>query len=150
MKFLLWTYLRIKHFENILNVNLGNSLNSPNHLIRQHENSLHCESSGAKVEKILETWSEEIHDEDVVVPLLAVPPDVGDAHPALEDLVQLALVQQLRVASLHTLQLDGNLKSEIGFHKGFFINIVNSSPKIIQGVYGWCMVWLYGLPPLHW
>jgi len=84
--------------------------NSSNHLIRQHEDSLHCESSRAKVEQILETGSEEIHDEDVVVPLLAVPPDVGDAHAALEDLVQLALVQKLRVASLHTLQLYSNLE----------------------------------------
>ena len=89
-----------------------NALNSSNHLIRQHEDSLHCESSRAKVEQILKTGSEEIHDEDVVVPLLAVPPDVGDAHAALEDLVQLALVQQLRVASLHTLQLHGNLEYE--------------------------------------
>ena len=67
----------------IENKNLENSLNSSNHLIRQHKDSLHCESSGAKVEEILETWSEEIHDEDVVVPLLTIPPDVGDAHTAL-------------------------------------------------------------------
>ena len=100
----------IKCIKIILIANLENSLNSSNHLIRQHKDSLHCESSGAKVEEILETWSEEIHDEDVVVPLLAVPPDVGDAHPALEDLVQLALIQQLRVASLHALKLHSHLK----------------------------------------
>lgn len=85
--------------------------NSSNHLIRQHEDSLHCESSGAKVEEILETWSEEVHDEDVVVSLLAIPPDVGDAHAALEDFVQLALVQKLGVASFHTLQLHSDLLS---------------------------------------
>lgn len=89
-----------------------NALNSSNHLIRQHEDSLHCESSGAKVEEILETWSEEVHDEDVVVSLLAIPPDVGDAHAALEDFVQLALVQKLGVASFHTLQLHSDLKKD--------------------------------------
>jgi hypothetical protein len=85
--------------------------NSPDHLIRKHEDSLHCESPGAKVEEVLEAWSEEVHDEDVVVPLLAIPPNVGDAHAALEDLVELALIQQLRVASLHALQLYSNLLS---------------------------------------
>ena len=86
-------------------VDASNLLDSPNHLIGQHEDSLHGESSGAEVEEIFEAGTEEVHDEDVVVPLLAVPPDVGDAHAALEDLVQLAPVQQLRVASLRTLQL---------------------------------------------
>merc|ERR1719330_2317574 len=95
----------IKCIKIILIANLENSLNSSNHLIRQHKDSLHCESSGAKDEEILETWSEEIHDEDVVVPLLAVPPDVRDTHTALEDLVQLALIQQLRMASLDALKL---------------------------------------------
>ena len=99
-------------YKNHFNRKLENSLNSSNHLIRQHKDSLHCESSGAKVEEILETWSEEIHDEDVVVPLLAVPPDVRDAHTALEDLVQLALIQQLRMASLDALKLYSNLKLE--------------------------------------
>ena len=85
-------------------------LDPSDHLIGQHEHSLHGEPAGAEVEEVLETWSEEVHDEDVVVPLLAVPPDVGNAHAALEDLVQLALIQQLGMASLHTLQFHSDLK----------------------------------------
>ena len=85
-------------------------LDSADHLICKHEDSLHGESSGAEVEEILQTGSEQIHDEDVVVPLLAVPPDVRDPPPALQDFVQLALVQELGVAGLHTLQLNSHLK----------------------------------------
>ena len=86
-------------------------LDSADHLICKHEDSLHGESSRAEVEEILETGPEKIHDEDIVVPLLAVPPDVGDAHSALQDFVQFALIQQLGVSRLHALQLDGDLLS---------------------------------------
>ena len=86
-------------------------LDSANHLICKHEDSLHGESSGAEVEEILETGPEKIHDEDIVVPLLAVPPDVRDTHSALQDFVQFALVQQLGMPSLDALQLDGDLLS---------------------------------------
>jgi len=86
-------------------------LDSADHLICKHEDSLHGESSRAEVEEILETGPEKIHDEDIVVPLLAVPPDVGDAHPSLQDFVQFALVQQLGVPSLDALQFDGDLLS---------------------------------------
>ena len=109
MKFLLWTYLekrlfKQKELSKIL-------LDSADHLICKHEDSLHGESSRAEVEEILETRPEKIHDEDIVVPLLAVPPDVGDAHPSLQDFVQFALVQQLGVPSLDALQFDGDLLS---------------------------------------
>ena len=86
-------------------------LDSADHLICKHEDSLHGESPGAEVEEILETGAEQIHDEDVVVPLLAVPPDVRDAHSALQDFVQFALIQQLGVPGLHALQLDCDLLS---------------------------------------
>jgi len=86
-------------------------LDSADHLICKHEDSLHGKSSGAEVEEILETGPEQIHDEDIVVPLLAVPPDVRDAHPALQDFVQFALIQQLGVPGLHALQLDCHLLS---------------------------------------
>jgi len=84
-------------------------LDSADHLVSEHENSLHCKSSGAEVEEILEAGAEEVHDEYVVVSLLAVPPDVRDSNTALQDLVQFALVQQLRVSGLDALQLDGHL-----------------------------------------
>lgn len=87
-----------------------NILNSANHLVGQHQDSLHGEPPGAEVEEILEAGSEQVHDQDVVVSLLSVPSDVGDAHSALQNLVQFALVQQLRVTGLHTLQLDSNLR----------------------------------------
>ena len=88
-------------------------LDSPDHLIRQHEHSLHGEPPGAEVEEVLEAGSEKVHDQDIVVPLLTIPPDVGDAHSSLQDLVELALVQQLGMPSLHTLQLHSDLNTII-------------------------------------
>ena len=40
---------------------------------------------GTEVEKVLKGGTEQIHHEDVVVPLLAVPPNVGDAHTTLSN-----------------------------------------------------------------
>jgi len=85
-----------------------NILYATNHLISQHQDSLHGESSRAKVEEILQTRTQEIHDQDIVISLLTIPPDVRDSHPALQDLVELALIEELGVPSFHTLQLHGH------------------------------------------
>ena len=71
-------------------------LDSPDHLISQHEHSLHGEPPGAEVEEVLEAGSEKVHDQDIVVPLRPIPPNVGNAYPTLEDLVKLRVVEKLQ------------------------------------------------------
>lgn len=56
--------------------------NAANHLVGQHEHRFHGESSGAKVEQVLERWAKQIHNQDVVVTFRAVPANVRDADPA--------------------------------------------------------------------
>lgn len=48
-------------------------LNPPDHLIGQHENCFHCEASGAKVEQVFQTGTQQIHDQDVVIAFLTEP-----------------------------------------------------------------------------
>jgi len=78
-------------------------LNAADHLIGQHQDSLHSETSRAEIKQIFQTRTEQLHDEGVVVPGLTEPADVGDTHPSLEDLIELALIEQLGVTSLDRL-----------------------------------------------
>ena len=71
----------------------------------------HGKPPGAKVEEVLEGGSEEVHDEYIVILLLAEPADVGDADAPLKDLVQLGLVKQLGMAGFVGLELDGHFLS---------------------------------------
>lgn len=82
-----------------------NKLDAAYHLVGKHQHRLHGEPSGAKVKEIFEGGTQKVHDEDVVVALGAVPPDVRNPDAALKDLVQLGLVQKLRVTSLTGLEL---------------------------------------------
>ncbi len=66
-----------------------NKLDPADHLVGQHQNCFHRESSRAEIEEVFETGAEQIHDEDIVIALGAVPPNVRDPDAALEDLVQL-------------------------------------------------------------
>ena len=75
-------------------------LDSANHLVGQHEDRLHGETSGAEVEEFFERRPQQVHDEDVVVAFWAVPPDVRNADATLKDLVKFRLVEKLRVPSL--------------------------------------------------
>ena len=59
-------------------------LNPSNHLIGQHEHSLHGEPAGAEVEEVLEARPQQVHHQHVVVPLLSVPPDVWDTDTTLK------------------------------------------------------------------
>jgi hypothetical protein len=49
------------------------------HLLRRHATRLDAELSLAHVEEVLEGWSEQVNDEDVVQPFLAKVVDLGDA-----------------------------------------------------------------------
>ena len=76
-------------------------LNATYHLIGEHKYCLHSKTARAKVEKVLERRPEQVHDQYVVVLLLAEPAYVRNADAALQDLVQLALVEQLRVSGFY-------------------------------------------------
>mmetsp|Transcript_22320 Transcript_22320/g.46874 ORF Transcript_22320/g.46874 Transcript_22320/m.46874 type:complete len:427 (-) Transcript_22320:824-2104(-) len=82
-------------------------------LVRQHEHRLERKPPVAKVEEVFERGTQQVHDHDVVVPLDAVPPHHGDPDAPLEDLVQLRLVEELRVLRPDRLQLDGDLISRL-------------------------------------
>ena len=53
------------------------------HLIGEHEHGFHCEATRAKVKEVLQAGPQQVHDEYVVVFLLAVPADVRYADAAL-------------------------------------------------------------------
>lgn len=76
-------------------------LNATDHLIGEHENRLHGEATRAEVEQVLQTGAEQIHHQNVVVLLLAVPADVWNADATLQDFVKFALVQELWMTRLH-------------------------------------------------
>ncbi len=75
------------------------------HLVGEHKNRLNGEAPRAEIKEIFQRRSEEVHDQDVVVALGAVPPDVGDPDAPLKDLIELRLVQKLRVSRLDGLEL---------------------------------------------
>jgi len=58
-------------------------LDASDHLVGQHQDGFHREAAGTEVEQVLETRTEQLHDQRVVVPRLAEPADVGYADPAL-------------------------------------------------------------------
>ena len=94
--------------EEVLGVDV---LDSSNHLIGEHQRALQGELSAAEVEEVLERGAEEIDDHDVVVTFNAVPPNGGDTNGAaagVEDLVEAGFVQELGVAGLDGLELDGD------------------------------------------
>ncbi|RNA05858.1 hypothetical protein BpHYR1_033557 [Brachionus plicatilis] len=84
-------------------------LDAAYHLVGEHQHRFHGEAARAKVEQVLEAGPEQVHDQNVVVFFDAVPAYVRYADAALQNFVQLALVEQLRVSRLHRLQLDGYL-----------------------------------------
>eukprot|EP00962_Isochrysis_galbana_P028948 scaffold9206_cov113-Isochrysis_galbana.AAC.4 len=53
-----------------------------------------------EVEQILERRAEQVHDHDIVVALDRKGTNGGDPHPPTQNLVQLRLVQELRVLAL--------------------------------------------------
>ena len=79
------------------------------HLIRQHQHGLERELAIAEVEQILKRRSQKIDNHHVVIALDTIPMNVRNANTAREDLVELGLVQQLRMLRLDTLKLDGDL-----------------------------------------
>ena len=59
-------------------------LDPSDHLIGQHEHSLHGEPAGAEVEEVLEARPQQVHHQHVVVSLLPIPPDVWNTDATLK------------------------------------------------------------------
>lgn len=51
-------------------------LDAADHLVCKHENGLHGETTGAKVEQVFEGGTQQVHDQDVVVTLRPVPSEI--------------------------------------------------------------------------
>jgi hypothetical protein len=83
-------------------------LDAGDELVGQQQDGLERELAVAKVEKILQTGSEEIDDHGVVVTFGSKPADKGNADTSSEGLVHAGFILELRVLGLDTLELDGN------------------------------------------
>lgn len=79
------------------------------HLVHEHEHRFDGKMATAEVEQILEGRPEEIHDEDIVVPLLAKVSNVRDSDAPDQHFVEFVLVHQLRVPGRQAFHLEGHL-----------------------------------------
>mmetsp|Transcript_8789 Transcript_8789/g.23731 ORF Transcript_8789/g.23731 Transcript_8789/m.23731 type:complete len:334 (-) Transcript_8789:165-1166(-) len=84
-------------------------LHTLEHLIGNHENGLEGESSSALVELVLEGWSEQIHDHEVVGVLCSEVVDLGETWRILQLTVHLVLVTKLRASCSVLLELHSDL-----------------------------------------
>lgn len=75
--------------------------NSSNHLIRQHQNSLHCETSGAEIEQILQRRTQQVHDQTMVVSFDSIEANVRNTYTTGQNFVDFRFVQKLWMASLN-------------------------------------------------
>ena len=71
-------------------------LEALDHLIRNHKSCLDSEFTLAEVESIFETGTQQVHDHGVVVALDAKPVYAGNTSSAVENFVDIGLIQKLR------------------------------------------------------
>ena len=57
-----------------------NEFNATYHLVGQHQHRFHGEPSGAEIEQILQGGTQQIHDQDIVVPFWTVPANMWNAN----------------------------------------------------------------------
>ena len=81
---------------------------SSDHLIGEHEHGFHGESSWTKVEQIFQRWTQEVHDQNVIVPFGTIPSNVWNSNTSLEDFIQFWLIKKLGVPCFDRFQFDGN------------------------------------------
>lgn len=86
-------------------------LDTGDELIGQQQNCLHREFAVAKVEEILQAGSKEVENHGIVVTLGTEPTNKWDADSASQGLVDASFILELRMLSLDTLELDGDLFS---------------------------------------
>lgn len=79
-----------------------------NHLISQHQDSLQREFPSAITEQVLQTWSQQVNDENILFPVHTAPLDISNATSSLEGVVDLGLVEQLGMLRLAALDLHGD------------------------------------------
>lgn len=78
-------------------------------LISKQQNRLQGELAIAEVEQVLEGGTEKIKDHGVVVALRAEPSHKGNTNASSEGLVDLGLILELGMLSLHRFEFDGDL-----------------------------------------
>jgi hypothetical protein len=84
-------------------------LDAGDELIGEKKNCLQGELAVAEVKEVLQAGSEEIEDHGIVLTLSSEPADKWDTNTTNKRLVDTGLVFELRVLSLHALELDSNL-----------------------------------------
>ena len=78
-------------------------LKSLNHLVSNHESCLESEFSLTIVEKVLERWSEEVHDHSIIISLNTEPVDSGNTRSSVENFVDFGFIKKLRELGLNWL-----------------------------------------------
>ena len=58
-------------------------LNPCNHLLSEIDNGLNLEFLLAKIEQVLEAWTKDVHDKDIIVSFNAEPLDVRESRHSL-------------------------------------------------------------------
>lgn len=69
-----------------------------------------------KIKEILQRGSQQIHDQRVEVPLLAVMTYAWESNATAQYAIQFCLIQQLRMTSIGALHLDGDLLAGLNAH----------------------------------
>lgn len=85
-----------------------NVFDAGDELIRQQQHRLQGEFAVAKIEKILQTWSEKIKDHGVVITFCSKPADKRNTDSTGKGLVDTGFIFELRMLCLDTLQFDGD------------------------------------------
>ena len=110
------------------------------HLVGKHQNSLHRQATRAEIEQILQARSEQLHYHNIVVLGLAEPAHMRNAHATLQDLVEFALVQQLRVTRFQRLQLHSHLLAVRDVYSQIYITKRSASYLTNKSILGLCRV----------
>lgn len=85
---------------------------SGDELIGEKQNCFQAESSGAKVEEVLEAWPKQFHYHHIEVPLRTAPLDLRNPDTALHHPVELRLDVKLGMLCLDAFQFDGNCRKK--------------------------------------
>jgi len=91
-------------------------LQASDHLVDEHQNRLDCEMARTEIEQILKRGSQQVHDQGVEVLFLAMVTYTRESNAAAQNAVQLGLVQQLRMAGVGALHLDGHFFAALDAH----------------------------------
>jgi len=84
-------------------------LDTAQQLLGNHQDGLQAELARAKVEQVLQTGSQEVHDHHIVVSFHTKVANVGDSNSTTQYPVEFGFVHELGMLGLDGLELDRNL-----------------------------------------